>query len=376
MPSEKPMQGWKDKVLFTPGPLTTSRSVKQAMLSDLGSRDTLFIETVKDIRKRLLELGGVSEPEYCAILMQGSGTFGLEATVTSVIPKDGKLLVAVNGAYGRRMVKIAEMAGIAVESLNFAENQPVSPELLKEILKKDSSITHVSLCHCETTSGILNPLKQIGEIISRENRSLIVDAMSSFGAIETDLNACHIDFLISSANKCIEGVPGFSFILAKKDKLLQAKGNARSLSFDIVHQYEAMEANGQFRFTPPTHAILAFHQALIELEEEGGVKGRYERYSENHKMLLEGMRDIGFKEYLAPKLQSPIIASFLFPEHEDFDFTKFYRKLSDEGYVIYPGKVGDADCFRIGSIGRIFAADVRDLIRAIEDVLIEMEVIL
>ena len=363
----------KDKVLFTPGPLTTSRTVKQAMLSDLGSRDLQFIQRVADIRQRLLQLAGASKGEYEAILMQGSGTFSLEAVVSSTLTPDGKLLVIVNGAYGRRIEAIAKTLKIPTVALNTPEDSPPDLLQIETILAADPSITHVAVVHCETTSGILNPVEALGAIVKQAGRRYFVDAMSSFGAVPLNLAACAVDYLVSSSNKCIEGVPGFGIILAKRATLLQTEGYARSLSLNLLAQWQGLEKDGQFRFTPPTHALLAFHQALLELEAEGGVEARGARYRANHQTLIAGMRALGFEEYLKPEDQSYIITSFRYPRHPNFRFEQFYKALNEKGYVIYPGKVGSADCFRIGSIGRIFSSDVRDLLAAIRETMAEMD---
>ena len=367
---------WKDKVLFTPGPLTTSRTVKQAMLRDLGSRDFELIETVRDIRRRLLVLGRDSDGDYEAIIMQGSGTFCLEAVVSSTIPPDGKLLVVANGAYGRRIAQIGSVLRVNTGVLEYAEDRRPDAGQVAAALAADQTITHVALVHCETTTGILNPVREIGEVVGHAGRRYFVDAMSSFGAVPLDLAGCGIDYLVSSANKCIEGVPGFGFVLARRSALLETAGYARSLSLDLLAQWRGLEANGQFRFTPPTHALLAFHQALLELEAEGGVEGRARRYQANHQALVQGMRELGFVEYLSPEVQSYIITSYRYPEHPGFDFDEFYRRLNDKDVVIYPSKVSNADCFRIGSIGRISVADVRWLLAAIGETLAEMQIAL
>lgn len=357
-----------DHLLFTPGPLTTSARVKQAMLRDLGSRDYEFIDIVRDLRRRLVALGEVDEEHYTAIPMQGSGTFGLEAVLSSTVPPDGKVLVVVNGAYGRRVVQMAKVLRIATALYAVAENCTPSPTKIDEILADDGTITHVCVAHCETTTGIFNPVTEIGAVVHRHGRIYFVDAMSSYGAVPLNLATAEIDYLVSSANKCIEGVPGFSFVLARKAALLATEGYARSLSFDLLGQYRGLEANGQFRFTPPTHTMLAFHTALLELEEEGGVAGRATRYRKNYETLVAGMRTLGFAEYLAPADQGYIITSFRYPTDPAFDFEEFYRRLNDRGYAIYPGKVSDADCFRIGHIGRLFPADMENLLSAIRAV--------
>ncbi len=358
-----------DKLLFTPGPLTTSKTVKEAMLHDYGSRDTKFVNIVKEVRENLLQLGGVSkEKGYETVIIQGSGTFGIEATISSSVPRNGHLLIVINGAYGHRMANICSVHGIKYTSLVFAENEIPTIEKTEAALKSDNSITHLAIVHSETTTGIFNPIKEFGALAGNYNKTYIVDAMSSFGAVPVYIAEFNIDFLVSSSNKCIEGVPGFSFIIAKREKLLQCKGQARSLVLDIFAQWEALENDGQFRFTPPTQSLAAFHQALKELETEGGVEARANRYKENYQTLISGMRKLGFKEYLEPEKQGYIITSFLYPS-ADFNFKEFYNSLNDKGFVIYPGKLTQADCFRIGNIGRLYKKDVEGLLEAIESVL-------
>ena len=362
------------KLLFTPGPLTTSSTVKRAMLHDLGSLDSEFLETVRDIRTRLLNLGPYSNETYECILMQGSGTFVVESVISSAIPWDGKLLVLVNGAYGRRIAQTARVHGIALDVLEVAENVKFTRDLVAKHLAKASGITHVAVVHCETTSGMLNQVEEIGHEVHRAGAVYIVDAMSSFGAVPIDMEGAHIDFLVSSANKCIEGVPGFGFILANRGALKATKGNARTLSLDLYDQWAGMEADGHFRFTPPIHTILAFEQALNELEEEGGVRARGERYRQNHVALCSGMKEIGFAIYLAEEDQSFIITSFRYPPDPAFQFADFYQRLWELGFVIYPGKLSNESCFRIGTIGRITVADIEVLLEAIRRVLLEMGV--
>jgi 2-aminoethylphosphonate-pyruvate transaminase len=365
--------GKKDKLLFTPGPLTTSTSVKEAMLRDLGSRDTAFIAVIRAIRNSLLGLAGLSrEKGYECVLMQGSGTFGVESVIGSAVPPGGKLLVVINGAYGERILKIAGVLGIEYETLRCNENRKTDPGEVAGRLEADESITTVAIVHCETTTGIINPVEETGSIVREAGKTYIVDAMSSFGAVELDVQAAEIDFLVSSANKCIEGVPGFSFAICRSGALDSCEGQARSLSLDLFAQWKGLESNGQFRFTPPTHTILAFEKALAELVEEGGVGGRAARYRGNYETLVRGMSELGFKEYLAREDQGYIITSFRYPSHPAFDFTEFYTRLSERGLVIYPGKVSNADCFRIGNIGRIQEEDVQNLLAAIASILEEM----
>lgn len=364
----------KDKVLFTPGPLTTSQKVKQAMLKDLGSRDFTFIGLIQDIRDRLLDIAGVKNGEYESILLQGSGTYGLEAVVSSTIPPGGKLFVIINGAYGRRIAQIAKVYNIDLVALEYPEDKSPDLKEIESVLKADQAISQVAVIHCETTTGMINPIKEIGALVRRYDKVYFVDAMSSFGGIPFSLSDCNIDYMVTSANKCIEGVPGFSIIIARRSTLLATEGYSRTLSFNLLAQWKGFEANGQFRFTPPTHTLAAFHQALLELELEGGVEGRAARYRSNYETLIAGMRAMGFKEYLDPTNQGYIITSFRYPEHPNYDFEEFYTRLNEMNYVIYPGKVSQADCFRIGSIGRIFPADIKALLAAIQETIENMQI--
>jgi len=361
-----------DKPLFTPGPLTTSRSVKQAMLRDLGSRDFTFINLVRDVRQRLLALAGVAAPDYECVIMQGSGTYSVEAVISSAVAAHGKLLAISNGAYGQRIIQIAKVHKIEATILAYPEDAKPTAADVEAALAQDPALTHVALVHSETTTGMINPIDEIGSVVRRHKRRFIVDAMSSFGGMPIEPDKTGIDFLVSSANKCIEGVPGFGLIVVSRAALQECEGRARSVSLDVFGQWKALETNGQFRFTPPTHALLAFHQALDELQAEGGVIARAQRYFRNYQTLVAGMRRQGFKEYLQPQDQGHIIVSFRFPEHPRFEFEEFYSRLSDKGYVIYPGKVSNADCFRIGCIGRLFPADFAALLAAVREVQIEM----
>jgi 2-aminoethylphosphonate-pyruvate transaminase len=364
----------RDKLLFTPGPLTTSPSVKQAMLHDAGSWHFEFNELVASVRERLLELAGVSrESGWEVVLLQGSGTFGVEAIFQSCVPPDGKVAVLTNGAYGDRIVLMLKQAKIDHVVLRTPEDAPGDPTALVLCLKNDPAVTHVAVVHCETTTGILNPIEALGQVAKRHGKVYVVDAMSSFGGMPIDFEACHTDYLVSSSNKCIEGVPGFSFIFARRARLLATEGWARSLSLDLLGQLKGFEKSGQFRYTPPTHVILAFDQALRELEAEGGVAARSERYRRNHETLIAGVKRLGFRLFLDSSVQSHIITAFQYPV-TGFDFSTFYRKLSERGFIIYPGKLTQVDTFRIGNIGRLFPTEMEQLVRAIEAVLGEMGV--
>jgi 2-aminoethylphosphonate-pyruvate transaminase len=306
--------------------------------------------------------------------MQGSGTFGVEAVMTCAVPRDGKWLILVNGAYGRRMVQIARVHGLAHAELTWPEVDTPQPEAVRRHLLADPDISAVAIVHCETTTGIMNPVQEVGEVVREHGKIYFVDAMSSFGGVPFSLADVPVDYLVSSANKCIEGVPGFSFCICRRERLLQTEGWSRTLSLDLLDQWRGLERNGQCRFTPPTHVILAFRQALDELAAEGGVAGRAARYRSNYETLVRGMRELGFREYLPADRQGHLITSFRYPEDTGFDFQRFYDRLNELGFVIYPGKVSDADCFRIGHIGRLYPSDMEQLLAAIRQTLQELNV--
>ena len=355
-----------DSKLFTPGPLTTSLTVKKAMLYDLGSRDDDFLDIVNDVRSRLTKLAchrSNQVNDYTTVLMQGSGTFSVESVINSCIPKrdpNTKFLVLINGKYAERMKKIAEKAEIVVESIDYSELDKINLDDLKVTLEKDKNIKYVGMIHHETSTGQLNNISEVGNYLKDKNITFIVDSMSAFGAVDIDIHESKIDFLVSSANKCIEGVPGFAFAICNKEKL-KSSTFATSLSLDLLDQWNNLEKSGQFRFTPPTHTILAFHKALIEYEEEGGLTGRMTRYKENHNLLQKGMTNLGFKSFLPLELQGYFITSFLYPK-DNFNFNDFYEYLKSHGLVIYPGKTTDIPSFRIGNIGKLYLKDIENLL--------------
>jgi 2-aminoethylphosphonate-pyruvate transaminase len=362
-----------DPLLLTPGPLTTSAAVKQAMVHDWGSRDQGFIAINKMVLEKIVELAG-GEGTHVTVPVQGSGTFAVEAMITSFVPKTGKLLVLINGAYGHRAKKIAEIAGRAVVSHETPEDTPPDLGKLDRLLAADAAITHVFAVHCETTSGVLNPIAETAALVARHGRRLLVDSMSAFGALELDARTVPYDAMASSSNKCLEGVPGLGFVVCRKAALAECKANATTLVLDLFEQAEGFARTGQYRFTPPIHVIVALGKAIEEHAAEGGVAGRGKRYAENAKVLIDGMRAMGFRTLLPDALQAPIIVTFHMPTDPKFIFQRFYDGLKDRGYVIYPGKLTVADSFRIGCIGRLYPKDMKGALAAVRDVLDEMRV--
>lgn len=348
----------KNYKLLTPGPLTTTDTVKEEMLFDHCTWDDDYKKITQQIREELLDLAHVDHEIYTVVLMQGSGTFGVESVLSSVIGEDDKLLIAANGAYGERMEDIARHNQLSYTAYHEHYDRMPSAGKIEEYLREDPSITHVAMVHSETTSGILNDIASVAEVVKRAGKIFIVDAMSSFGGVDIQVGELGIDFIISSANKCIQGVPGFSFIICRRDKLMESKGKARSLSLDLYDQWETMEKDGKWRFTSPTHVVLAFRQALRELEEEGGIEKRQERYEKNNQILIENLAELGIRPYVGADVQGPIITTFYYPEHHNFSFQDMYQYIKERGYAIYPGKVTDADTFRIGNIGEIYPEDM------------------
>jgi 2-aminoethylphosphonate-pyruvate transaminase len=362
-----------DPLLLTPGPLTTSKSVKQAMLHDWGSRDAGFLAINRAVLDAIVEIAG-SGGDYAAVGMQGSGTFAVEAMLTTFVPRVGKVAILANGAYGQRAARICAIAQRPHMALETPEDTPPDLARLETLLAGDRSITHVFAVHCETTSGILNPIAEIAALVRRHGRRLLIDAMSAFGALPLQAADAGYDALAASSNKCLEGVPGMGFVVCRREALAACRGNAGSLVLDLLDQHEAMEKTGQWRFTPPIHVIAALHRAIVEFQEEGGVAGRGRRYAENCRVLVEGMRALGFRTLLPDRLQAPIIVTFHMPDHPRFRFADFYERLKARGYVTYPGKLTVAESFRIGCIGRLGTEHMRGAVAAVREILEEMEV--
>ena len=358
--------------LLTPGPLTTTDTVKKEMMVDHCTWDNDYKVITQQIRAELLELAHVSPDEYTAVLMQGSGTFGVESAITSSVGRDGKVLILANGAYGERQEDICKHAGLKYRIQHFHYNEVPDPKVVEEILTSDPEITHVSMVHSETTSGIQNDIESVAKVAKAAGKVFIVDAMSSFGGVDIPVAGWGIDFIISSANKCIQGVPGFSFIICRLDELKKCEGKAVSLSLDLYDQWKGMY-DGKWRFTSPTHVVLAFAQALKEMKAEGGIPARHKRYEENEKFLVSEMAKLGYKTYIDAEHQGPIITTFFYPENCNYTFSEMYEFIKARGYAIYPGKVTEAETFRIGTIGEIYHEDIEKLISIYKEFLASKE---
>ena len=360
--------------LLTPGPLTTSARTKEAMLRDWGSWDSEFRALTAEMREGLLALTGDTQGVLDCVPMQGSGSFSVEAMLASFVPRNGKVLVLSNGTYGLRIVQTLEYLNRAHTVIDKGDYLPPrGPEVIAAI-SADPAITHVVVVHCETSSGILNPVKEIADAVEACGRKLLVDSMSAFGAVPLDFNENPYVAMVSSANKCIEGVPGFGFIIARKDELEAAKGRSHSLSLDVYAQWVHMNKTGQWRFTPPTHVVVAFLEALRAHKLEGGVEARGARYTNNRDVVVKGLRELGFETLLKDRWLSPIIVTFFCPAHKNFDFNMFYESMKSKGFIIYPGKLTVVDSFRIGCIGQMDEGVMRQVVTAAAETLSEMGV--
>ena len=366
--SKKPIP---ESILLTPGPLTTRIETRQAMLRDWGSRTSAFIAMTAEVRRRLLEIANGAKT-HVAVPLQGSGTFIVEAAIATLVRPADRLLVLSNGAYGERMIAIATRYGRHVQALRWPEDTPVAPAPVDAALAADPTITHVALVHCETTSGLLNPMPEIAAIVAKHKKSFLLDAMSSFGALPIDLGAVRVTAVLASSNKCLEGVPGLGFALIERDALVASKGVSPSLSLDLHDQWLGFESNGQWRFTPPVQVVAALLETLRHFEKEGGQPARLSRYRQNFSVLSEGMRRLRFSLYLDEAVQAPIIATFRSPP--EFPFERFYDALAARGFLIYPGKLTKADSFRIGCIGALEPSDFVRLLDAVSESLIALRV--
>ena len=361
----------RDAVLLTPGPLTTSLRTKLAMLKDWGSWDSDFIAITARVRHSLLDIVH-GHDSHVVVPLQGSGTFSVEAAVATVVPRDGHVLVLDNGAYCKRAAKLTHLMGRRTTVVPFAEDAAISPEVLQTHLLADKSITHVVMIHCETGAGVLNPLQAVADVCQAHGKGLIVDAMSSFAALEIDARKVHFDALVAASGKCLEGVPGMGFVFIRKAILPQCEGNNSSLAMDLHDQYIYMEKTGQWRFTPPTHVLVALNEAIAQFEEEGGQTARLKRYQSNCRTLVEGMAALGFKPFLDPAIQAPIIVTFHAPADPRYQFKTFYDIAKKNGFILYPGKLTQVETFRVGCIGAIGPAEMAQAVHAVALTLKEM----
>jgi 2-aminoethylphosphonate-pyruvate transaminase len=361
----------RDAILLTPGPLTTTERTKRAMLRDWGSWDSSFIAVTTELRRRLLKIVH-GEGSHVVVPLQGSGTFAVEAAVATLVPKSGHVLVLDNGAYCKRMGRLATLMGRKTTILGHAEDQPVSPAELDSALRADASISHVGLIHCETGTGVLNPLQAIADVCARHGKGLIVDAMSSFAALPIDAREVRFDALVAASGKCLEGVPGMGFVFIRKDVVDGAAGNSHSLAMDLHDQHVYMERTGQWRFTPPTHVVAALAEAMRQFEEEGGQPARGARYSANCAALVDGMKALGFVPFLKPEIQAPIILTFHAPADPAYDFKRFYDAVKARGFILYPGKLTQVETFRVGCIGAIGPAEMKEAVAAVAGAIKEL----
>ena len=360
-----------DPILLTPGPLTTSLETKQAMLRDWGSWDAAFNQVTLSLCRDLVDVVGGGD-EYVCVPLQGSGTFSVEAAIGNVVPRTGCVLVPNNGAYCARIVKICKYLNRAVVDLPVPEDEPATAALVEAALRADPSITHVAQVHCETGAGILNDLAGIAQVCRRLGKGLIVDAMSAFGALPIDVKKIPFDALVAASGKCLEGVPGMGFVIMRKAVVESCAGNSHSLAMDLADQYVHLQKTGQWRYTPPTHVVVALRAAVDQFRAEGGQPARGARYAANCATLIEGMRALGFVPFLRPEVQAPVIVTFHAPADPAYDFGTFYAKTRERGYILYPGKLTQVETFRVGCIGAIDANEMRNVASAVERTLKDM----
>lgn len=367
------MNASRPALLLTPGPLTTSQRTREAMFKDWGSWDDEFNQMTASLCSKLLAIAGQPTSHVC-VPLQGSGTFAVEAAIGTLVPCDGKVLVLINGAYGKRLARICAVIGRNYSEFQTAEDVPTQAVDVERLLDADPEITHVALIHCETSTGILNPLREIAEVVATRGRKLIIDAMSSFGALPIDANEVPFEALIAASGKCLEGVPGMGFVLTNKASLLAAEGNSPSLAMDLTDQFLYMQKTGQWRFTPPTHVVAALHEALLQYEDEGGLPARGGRYTENCRVLIDEMGKLGFRSFITSDIQAPIIVTFHAPNDPAYTFKPFYEKVREKGFILYPGKLTEVETFRVGCIGAVNGSEMFEAVTAIAEVLQEMGV--
>ena len=357
--------------LLTPGPLTTSLRTKQSMLRDWGSWDTDFNAITARVRERLLQIVHAAGTHEC-VPMQGSGTFSVEAAIGTLVPRGGHVLVPQNGAYCQRIARICRVLGRTLTTIDYAEDTQIAAADIERLLAADPSITHVALVHCETSTGILNPLPEIAQVVARHGKSLIVDAMSSFGALEIDARTVPFDAVVAASGKCLEGPPGMGFVIVRRAALERCEGQCHSLAMDLYDQWVYMQKTTQWRYTPPTHVVAAFDCAIAQYLEEGGRAARGARYAHNCRALIEGMSALGLRSFLPAAIQAPIIVTFFAPDSPRYAFKSFYNAVKAQGYILYPGKLTTVETFRVGCMGQLGERGIAGAVEAVGRVLAEL----
>jgi 2-aminoethylphosphonate-pyruvate transaminase len=357
--------------LLTPGPLSTSARTKESMLRDWGSWDAEFNAITARLRESLVRIAHGEGTHEC-VPLQGSGTFSVEAAIGTLVPRHGHVLVPQNGAYCQRIAKICKVLGRLITTIDYREDEPMNAADIDRALAQDPSITHVAVVHCETSTGILNPLHEIALVVARHGKGLIVDAMSSFGALEIDARTTPFDAVIAASGKCLEGVPGMGFVLMRRAALEKCEGNSHSLAMDLYDQWVYMNKTTQWRYTPPTHVVAALDSAVAQYIEQGGLAARGGTYAKNCRELIDGMREIGLRSFLPEAIQAPIIVTFHAPADARYEFKAFYNAVKQRGYILYPGKLTRLETFRVGCMGQLGERGMAGAVQAVREVLQEM----
>lgn len=354
--------------LYTPGPLNTTDSVKLAMCEDLG-KGREFDKLCLEIRESLLRIAKLSLDTHSSVLLPGSGTFGVEATLRTAVSTNDKILIAANGAYGERMIRICTILNIPHKILRYEERQKVKVSDVLDNLTPD--ITHFAMVHSETTTGILNPIADVAAAVKTKNENIVIvaDCVSSFGAVSVDF--FNLDFIVTCSNKLLQGVPGLALIIAKNEVLQKCGGNARSAYLDL---HRIVNSKKDFLVMPPFQSVKGLHKAIEEFWKEGGLEAREIRYKNNLRYLKTEMEKLGFKYYINPEDQGWIISTFIEPKDPNYSFKVFYQYLVDRGIVIYPGKLSKFPTFRIGTIGELHEADMKYCVDCISDAFAEMKI--
>lgn len=349
----------KRNILLNPGPATTTDRVKQALIvPDICPREQEFGDLTKEVREKIVRVVNGTET-HTAVMIGGSGTAGVEACLSSVIGKNDKVLVIDNGAYGKRGETIIKAYNIPHETLKLEWDVLPTAECVEAKINETEGLTHLFFIHHETTTGMLNPLDELIALCEKYNLISIVDAMSSYASIPIDLQKTKVDFLVSSSNKGIQGFAGLSFVVSNLKRLEATREiPPNNLYLNLWGNHTCLEKTNQFQFTPPVQVIYALNEALDEFFEET-MEGRYKRYCDCYDVMLQGMKDLGFKCLLPEEQHSKMLTTFYDPDVAEYDFDKMHDFLYERDITIYPGKVASLDTFRIANIGDLIPEDMK-----------------
>lgn len=365
----------KRNILLNPGPATTTDTVKMAqVVPDICPREKEFTDLMRQLRSDLLKVVHADPEKYTSVLFCGSGTLNIDVCLNSLLPKGGKILIVNNGAYSARAVEICQYYGLPHINLSFPVDQLPNLKLVEKILIENPDIALVHTTHNETGTGILNPIREIGALAHKYGATFTVDTTSTFAMRPIHIEEENIDFCMASAQKGLMAMTGLSFIIGNKDKIVDSKNYPkRSYYCNLYLQYKYFEKSGEMHFTPPVQTIYAAIQGLKEYFAEGE-EAKWARHTRVFEAILNGLDELGFHDVIKREWQSGLVVSVLYPDDANWDFEKIHDYCYERGFTIYPGKISNADTFRLCALGAIDVQDIEAFFVVFKEALLHYQI--